>query len=171
MEGGQTDYSAWSHAQLRERIAELEGKLEEHNSQSLASTTAPTNSPTRPSAPPASHPKRGKSTPRVFDPSRYATRLIALKFAYLGERYNGLEHHANNKTPLTTIEEELWKALMKTKLIFPTTKDGTPLTSADADMSWWGCEFSKCGRTDKGVSAFGQVVGLRVRSSGPLHQR
>ncbi|KAL9097872.1 MAG: hypothetical protein Q9165_000198 [Trypethelium subeluteriae] len=172
MEGKRTDYSAWTHSQLRERIAELEGKLEEGNSQSLASTTAPTNLPTLPIAPYASHPKRGESSPpRVFDPSKYATRLIALKFAYLGQRYNGLEHHVNNKTPLTTIEEELWKALMKTKLIFPTTKDGTLITSADAEMSWLGCEYSKCGRTDKGVSAFGQVVGLRVRSSEPLHQR
>lgn len=29
-------------------------------------------------------------------------------------------------------------------------------------------EYSKCGRTDRGVSAFGQVVGVRVRSSRPI---
>lgn len=31
-------------------------------------------------------------------------------------------------------------------------------------VNWEGCQYSKCGRTDKGVSAFGQVVGVRVRS-------
>ena len=33
------------------------------------------------------------------------------------------------------------------------------------EPNWDGCEYSKCGRTDKGVSAFGQVVGIRVRSN------
>jgi len=32
-------------------------------------------------------------------------------------------------------------------------------------VDWEGCEYSKCGRTDRGVSAFGQVVGLKVRSA------
>lgn len=35
-------------------------------------------------------------------------------------------------------------------------------------VNWEGCEYSKCGRTDKGVSAFGQVIGIRVRSNRPL---
>lgn len=38
-------------------------------------------------------------------------------------------------------------------------------------LGWPGdeiAEYSKCGRTDAGVSAFGQVIGVRVRSSGPL---
>lgn len=35
-------------------------------------------------------------------------------------------------------------------------------------MNWEGCEYSKCGRTDRGVSAFGQVIGIRVRSNRPL---
>jgi tRNA pseudouridine38/39 synthase len=37
-----------------------------------------------------------------------------------------------------------------------------------APVDWGACGFSKCGRTDRGVSAFGQVVSLRVRSgAGP----
>ena len=104
----------------------------------------------------------GKS--REFNPSKYSTRLIAIKFAYLGQRYNGLEYHANNKTPLPTVEEVMWKALMKTRLIFP-----TPVAGLESEeVNWEGCEYSKCGRTDKGVSAFGQVIGLRVRSNRPL---
>lgn len=60
----------------------------------------------------------------------------------------------------------MWKALDKAKLIFPTPnpalKEGEP--------NWEGCEYSKSGRTDKGVSAFGQVIGIRVRSNRPLEK-
>ena len=59
------------------------------------------------------------------------------------------------------MEETLWHALRKTQLI-------SPIVSKDDAISWEGCEFSKCGRTDRGVSAFGQVVGLKVRSNKPL---
>lgn len=101
-------------------------------------------------------PSRRSKPKKDFDSSRYHTRFIALKFAYLGQKYNGYEYHANNPTPLPTIEEELWKALTKTKLIFP---------SGPRDVDWQGCDYSKCGRTDRGVSAFGQVIGIRVRSN------
>lgn len=103
---------------------------------------------------------------RAFDPTKYSTRFIALKFAYLGQRYNGLEFHPNNETPLPTVEEELWKALNKARLVFPTPN---PLLRPD-DPNWDGCEYSKCGRTDRGVSAFGQVVGIRVRSNRPINR-
>ena len=99
----------------------------------------------------------------AFNPSKYTTRLIALKFAYLGQNYNGLEYHTNNKTPLPTVEEELWKALNKAKLVLPTAN---PLLEPE-EPNLEGCEYSKCGRTDKGVSAFGQVIGIRVRSNRP----
>ena len=36
------------------------------------------------------------------------------------------------------------------------------------EPNWEGCDYSKCGRTDKGVSAFGQVIGIKVRSNQPL---
>jgi tRNA pseudouridine38/39 synthase len=39
------------------------------------------------------------------------------------------------------------------------------------EVNWEGTEYSKCGRTDKGVSAFGQVIGIRVRSNRPLGKR
>lgn len=113
------------------------------------------------SAPP--NPKRTRIY-RDFDPSRYSTRLVAFKFAYLGQRYNGFEYAKNNITPLPTIEEELWKALNKAKLLSPL--DASAIATGEID--WEGCEYSKCGRTDKGVSAFGQVIGIRVRSNRPL---
>lgn len=52
----------------------------------------------------------------------------------------------------------------RARLIFP--KDAHPL--APGEVNWEGTEYSKCGRTDKGVSAFGQVIGIRVRSNRPL---
>lgn len=52
---------------------------------------------------------------------------------------------------------------MKAHLIFPTKSPTT-----EGQVNWDGCEYSKCGRTDKGVSAFGQVIGIRVRSNRPV---
>lgn len=112
---------------------------------------------------------------RSFDPSKYSTRFIALKFAYLGQAYNGLEHTNGNTTPLPTVEEILWKALKRTRLISPeTTSDMEPTDNKERvpmrpyHLYWDGCDYSKAGRTDKGVSAFGQVIGLRVRSQRPM---
>lgn len=169
----QPDYSNWSTSELIERVTALERQLKEQTAK-----CAPTRAvqatvenadcvgrgiPNRSSPNPTSPVRKPKNVRvnREFDPSKYSTRLIALKFAYLGQRYNGLEFHTNNKTPLPTVEEELWKALNKARLVFPTPnpemESGKP--------NWEGCEYSKCGRTDKGVSAFGQVVGIRVRSN------
>lgn len=116
------------------------------------------------SSSPSRRPKKPRRN-RIFDPTKYSTRFIALKFAYLGQRYNGLEFHPKNITPLPTVEEELWKALNKARLIFPAPNS----TLQDGEVNWKGCDYSKCGRTDKGVSAFGQVIGLRVRSNRPLN--
>ena len=147
------EYDKWSNEDLIKRVTELEAQLRAQNikhSKVVSSNSSP--------SPPKKKPKK---TAKPFDSSKYSTRLIALKFAYLGKRYNGFEYHSNNKTPLPTIEEELWKALRKTRLILPTPRHG----QSEDEVCWDGCEYSKCGRTDKGVSAFGQVIGLRVRSS------
>ncbi|CAF9923638.1 MAG: hypothetical protein ALECFALPRED_002513 [Alectoria fallacina] len=153
------DLSTWNPDQLIARVAFLEQQLKEQT----LKYNSPTLSPKTPS--PVRKPKNARVN-REFDPSKYSTRLIALKFAYLGQRYNGLEFHPNNKTPLPTVEEELWKALNKARLVFPTPN---PLLEPD-EPNWEGCEYSKCGRTDKGVSAFGQVIGIRVRSNRPVNR-
>ncbi|OJD11279.1 tRNA pseudouridine(38-40) synthase [Emergomyces pasteurianus Ep9510] len=183
----QPDYSTWSQSSLISRIAELERQLNSHHrtnnctdaprarnqpadysvvSRSLSSTSSSS----------ASHRRRTKKR-RDIDPSKYNTRFIALKFAYLGQRYNGYEHANGNVTPLPTIEEELWKALMKARLIFPQAVEGDVENVPGGErregeersykIDWTGCQYSKCGRTDRGVSAFGQVVGIRVRSARP----
>lgn len=148
------DYTNWSASQLLKRITDLETQLRNNRIVPV----------TDPSVTAALPPKKKQKKDRPFDASRYNTRHIALKFAYLGQRYNGFEHHTGNKTPLPTIEEELWKAFMKTRLIFPTR--GAELKEGEID--WEGTDYSKCGRTDRGVSAFGQVIGIRVRSLQPM---
>ena len=123
------------------------------------------NSPSAP-APAQGRPEKERKD-REFDLSKYSTRLVAFKLAYLGKRYNGFEHHKGNWTPLPTIEEVLWKAFYKSRLISPPGAESLE----EGELSWEGTEYTKCGRTDKGVSAFGQVIGIRVRSNRPLKKR
>lgn len=89
-----------------------------------------------------------KQKPFVFD--KYNKRFIALKFSYLGWNYNGLAIQ-KDPTPLPTVEGVLVDALTKCKFI------------PDDDLSK--VKFSRCGRTDRGVSALNQVVSLQVRSN------
>ncbi|EXJ57317.1 hypothetical protein A1O7_07664 [Cladophialophora yegresii CBS 114405] len=166
----------------------------------LAVTSTPTSDDTAAprSAPPSRSRSRSPRRARAFNPAAYTTRHIALKFAYLGSRYGGFEHANGNVTPQPTVEEVLWKALRKGRLISPEVPPGADESvnvlwgpeerrrayacaevgdrykkSAHAkprlrlDLNWEGCQYSKCGRTDRGVSAFGQVVGIRVRSNRP----
>ena len=83
--------------------------------------------------------------------NRYMTRHIALRFHYDGATYNGLAQNVNSPID-NTVEKLLFAAMTKTCLI----------DSRDT------CGYSRSGRTDKGVSAFGQVVALRVRSVFPI---
>lgn len=188
------DYTTWSNSSLIRRIAELERQLNTQNNQ-LPTISSSASAKSTPAAPetsdtpivpqlPPTTPTSGDSTPlksfhkspkkqRDIDPSKYHTRHIALKFAYLGQRYNGFEHANNNITPLPTIEEELWKALRLGRLIFPASSSefgedyAVSKVSRAHTLDWEGCQYSKCGRTDRGVSAFGQVIGIRVRSARP----
>uniref|UniRef100_A0A7S4GGL5 tRNA pseudouridine synthase n=1 Tax=Eutreptiella gymnastica TaxID=73025 RepID=A0A7S4GGL5_9EUGL len=66
--------------------------------------------------------------------------------AYLGENYRGLAVQENVPD---TVEAMLFNALQKTCLITDTKT----------------CHYSRCGRTDKGVSAWGQVVAVHMRSN------
>ncbi|KAJ3208201.1 tRNA pseudouridine synthase 3 [Dinochytrium kinnereticum] len=139
------DYDSWSKEQLVARITALEAKI-----QMTSNTPAP-----------SSHrlpQKRKRKEPRKFDFSLHACRPIALKVAYLGWNYHGLASQGidtDNATgdpdefgTVETVEGVLLKALMKARLI-PGMKE---------------CGWSRCGRTDKGVSSFSQIVGLHVRS-------
>lgn len=95
-----------------------------------------------------SHELKGdkKSDTKPFDFSKYNFQHIALKVMYLGWNYKG---YVAQEDTIDTIEHHLFHALTKTKLI------------EDRASS----NYHRCGRTDKGVSSFGQVISIDVRSS------
>ena len=72
---------------------------------------------------------------------------LALKFAYLGMNYKGLVVQNNIEE---TIENKIFEAMKKIFLIDP-----------EGDM--FKLRYTRCGRTDKGVSALGNVCCLFVR--------
>ncbi|KAJ3030313.1 UNVERIFIED_CONTAM: tRNA pseudouridine synthase 3 [Siphonaria sp. JEL0065] len=110
----------------------------------------------KPSASAANATLRGKGKKekpmRPFDFSKHSCRPVAFKVAYLGWKYHGLASQEGGSN-VPTIESELFKALHTARLI--------PETNGR------GCGWSRCGRTDKGVSSFGQVVACVVRSNLP----
>ncbi|PCH43000.1 tRNA pseudouridine synthase [Wolfiporia cocos MD-104 SS10] len=88
---------------------------------------------------------------KAFNFSAHPRRKIALKFSYNGSQYSGLEFQ-KAETALPTVEGVLYDALAHTRLI-------------DSAAGFEGCGWEKCGRTDRGVSAAGQVVSMWVRSA------
>lgn len=90
--------------------------------------------------------KARKKPRKEFDYNAHTYRKVCLKIAYFGWDYDGF---ASQESTENTVERHLFEALEKTKLI----KDRN---SAD---------YSRCGRTDKGVSALCQIVALKLRSN------
>lgn len=172
MDDGASQYGRWTKDALIKRIQALENKLREKDqvgssivtsAKTIAATT--TNSlayagnriDVEPEAEAGPQKKKQRKEGRSIDPSKYSTRPVALKLAYLGKNYGGFEYQ--NSATIPTIEEELWKAMVKACLIFPENPD---------EVNWDPWEYSKCGRTDRGVSAFGQVINIRLRSNRPV---
>ncbi|XP_035895683.1 tRNA pseudouridine(38/39) synthase [Anopheles stephensi] len=88
---------------------------------------------------------KGTKKHRPFDFSKCFKRHILLRFYYLGWDYQGF---AAQEDSIETIEHHLFSALKKVCLI------------ESRETS----NYNRCGRTDKGVSAFHQVISLNVRS-------
>lgn len=88
--------------------------------------------------------KRRKDT-KEFDWSKTSFGPFVLKIAYVGTEYHGLAWQDPAICP--TVEGVLFEALMKTRLI----KDRSS------------CNYSRCGRTDRGVHAAGNYVSLDMR--------
>lgn len=82
---------------------------------------------------------------KEFDFTKFKQRHVALKILYFGWDYDGL---ATQQDSENTIEYHLFNALTKTCLVESRNK----------------CSYNRCGRTDKGVSSYGQVVNLNIRS-------
>lgn len=85
-----------------------------------------------------------------MDFSRYSQRKVALEVMYIGGGYQGF---ARQDTTDRTIEAVMFDAMRRTRLI-PSDQEISTLS------------YSRCGRTDKGVSALGQVIALTLRSGG-----
>jgi tRNA pseudouridine38/39 synthase len=83
-------------------------------------------------------------------PLNYRTRHIALRFYYDGAEYSGLAENIGMETD-QSVEKSLFAALTRTKFV----------------ASRAGCGYSRCGRTDRGVSSAGQVVAMHLKSNIP----
>lgn len=89
---------------------------------------------------------------KQYDFNKCNFRHILLKFYYLGWNYHG---YAVQEDTQNTIEHHIFKALIKTCLI----KDRAS------------SNYHRCGRTDKGVSSFGQTISIDVRSKLPKEKQ
>eukprot|EP00066_Takifugu_rubripes_P029250 XP_011618516.1 PREDICTED: tRNA pseudouridine synthase A, mitochondrial isoform X2 [Takifugu rubripes] len=81
---------------------------------------------------------------------RYPKKKVALLMAYSGKGYYGMQRNPGS-SEFRTIEDDLVAALVKSGCI--------PQNHGD-DMKKM--SFQRCARTDKGVSAAGQVVSLKL---------
>ncbi|KAG8037986.1 hypothetical protein G9C98_006311 [Cotesia typhae] len=89
--------------------------------------------------------KYDKKQGKVFDFNQCHKRHILLKFYYLGWNYSGF---VEQEDTVNTIEHQIFNALKRSCLIEQRET----------------CNYHRCGRTDKGVSAYSQVISLDVRS-------
>ncbi|KAJ9146055.1 hypothetical protein P3X46_028370 [Hevea brasiliensis] len=78
--------------------------------------------------------------------NHHRRRFVALKIMYFGQRFYGFSSEGQMDP---TVESEIFKALERTRLLIGDKKE---------------IQYSRCGRTDKGVSAVGQVIALFLRS-------
>ncbi|KAG2460628.1 tRNA pseudouridine(38/39) synthase [Polypterus senegalus] len=90
--------------------------------------------------------KSTKKVPREFDFEAHPRRHVALRLAYWGWNYQGFACQENTEN---TVEAKLFEALVKTRLIKERQSSN----------------YHRCGRTDKGVSAFSQVISIDLRST------
>ncbi|CAM0873442.1 unnamed protein product [Alopecurus aequalis] len=90
---------------------------------------------------------RSNRTGHQMGVSHCQKRLVALKIMYFGQRFYGFASEAQTDP---TVESEVFKALERARLLVSSRKESC---------------YSRCGRTDKGVSATGQVISLYLRSS------
>ncbi|CAB3233731.1 unnamed protein product [Arctia plantaginis] len=96
--------------------------------------------------------KHGTKSPKNFDFTKCHYRRILLRILYFGWDYQGFVVQDDTNQ---TIEHHLFHALTKSCLIECREKSN----------------YHRSGRTDKGVSAFGQVISITIRSKFPVDQQ
>ncbi|KAL4436896.1 hypothetical protein ABPG75_004035 [Micractinium tetrahymenae] len=153
---GQGRYTPDKAAQLASRLRDVAASLEPPPAAAAAAAAAAPRRPEEGSEEPASKRRRKEQRGRGkdLDFSAYQQRYVALELLYLGHAYGGFARQENTEE---TIEGHLFSALRQTRLI-------------PAGASWQELRYSRGGRTDKGVSALGQVVALLLRSAGRAGQ-
>ncbi|XP_044254066.1 tRNA pseudouridine(38/39) synthase [Tribolium madens] len=92
-------------------------------------------------------PDQPKCNKKPFDFQNCKFHHVLLKFLYLGWDYQG---YVTQEDTVNTIEHHVFNALTKTCLI----------------ENRFSANYHRCGRTDKGVSSFSQVISLDLRSNG-----
>ncbi|KAI7941017.1 hypothetical protein MJO28_013302 [Puccinia striiformis f. sp. tritici] len=114
-----------------------------------------------------------KKKKKELDFNQYSTRKIALTISYQGGSHGGLAWQPEI-TPLSTVEGELFRALLVSRLVEGSELSPVGQSAVDyddnekqewrglVDINKWG--YSRAGRTDAGVSGSGQVVSLWLRS-------
>ncbi|XP_068127697.1 pseudouridylate synthase 1 homolog [Hyperolius riggenbachi] len=88
--------------------------------------------------------------PDLEQTKKFPKRKVVLLIAYSGKGYHGMQRNAGS-SQYRTIEDELVQALVISGCI--------PENHADSMKKM---SFQRCARTDKGVSAAGQVVSLKI---------
>lgn len=87
---------------------------------------------------------------QTSDEKKYPKKKVVLLMAYSGKGYYGMQRNSGS-SQFMTIEDELITALVKSGCIPENHGDEMKKMS-----------FQRCARTDKGVSAAGQVVSLKL---------
>lgn len=125
---------------LAQRVQELEEEVQRLRAQLKECGRTQLDQGLTSSPLPPGHSKKSKKggKERPFDFSAHPRRHVAVRLAYLGWFYQGFAVQDNTDN---TVEAKLFEALLKTRLIHSRESSN----------------YHRCGRTDKGVSAFSQV--------------
>lgn len=129
----------------KEELIEKVIQLQSHNFQLRNLLRKKTDEECHPIPTSSDKPPNAKHQKKLDSLKSAPRRHILLKLLYFGWEYNGFASQENSGA---TIEQHLFKALTRTCLI----------------ESRQSANYHRCGRTDKEVSAFCQVISLDVRS-------
>jgi tRNA pseudouridine38/39 synthase len=137
-------YNEWEKADLIARIVELEASsikpfAVKHSASSCSSALTEDHNVLMAK-------RRKRREQRPFCIEQYCQQHTAFKIAYIGWHYHGFAVQENVDE---TIEKHIFHAFLTARLI----KDRAS------------SHYTRCGRTDKGVSAFSQIIALRVRTN------
>ena len=130
------------------------------------------------------NPSKKKLKEASSPPGVHRTRHVALQFSYDGTQFSGFAENVGTEGD-NSIEKALFAALEKTRLLVTPDENGAFVLKKQADKSSHqedesenghdkaisartAAQYSRCGRTDKGVHAHGQVVAMYLKSAFPL---